>query len=327
MTDEDIWRLNRGGHDPVKVYAAYAAATKTTGKPTVILAKTVKGYGMGVAGEGMNITHSQKKMGEAALKAFRDRFNIPISDDQIGAAPSTSPRPTARSASTSTRSASAWAAISRPAGTRPRPDSSRARRLRAPTRGQRRQGDVHHHGPGADHDHLPAGQGDRTLHGPHSPGRGPHLRHGGHVPPARHLLLRRPALRAGGRGSGDVLPGGQEGPDPPGGHQRGRGHVVLDRGGHRLREPRPEHDPLLHLLLDVRLPAGRGPGLGGGGHAGPGLPDRRHRRAHHPRRGGAPAPGRAQPPGGLHHPQLRLLRPGLCLRAGGDRPGRPAAHV
>jgi pyruvate dehydrogenase E1 component len=87
LTDEDIWRLNRGGHDPVKVYAAYDAAMKTSGKPTVILAKTVKGYGMGVAGEGMNITHSQKKMGEAALKAFRDRFNIPISDDQIAAAP------------------------------------------------------------------------------------------------------------------------------------------------------------------------------------------------------------------------------------------------
>ncbi len=87
MTDEDIWRLNRGGHDPIKVYAAYAAAVKHKGQPTVILAKTVKGYGMGVAGEGMNITHSQKKMGETALKAFRDRFNIPISDDQIGAAP------------------------------------------------------------------------------------------------------------------------------------------------------------------------------------------------------------------------------------------------
>jgi pyruvate dehydrogenase E1 component len=87
MTDEDLWRLNRGGHDPVKVYAAYDAAVKCTGKPTVILAKTVKGYGMGVAGEGKNITHSQKKMGEAALKAFRDRFNIPISDDQIAAAP------------------------------------------------------------------------------------------------------------------------------------------------------------------------------------------------------------------------------------------------
>jgi pyruvate dehydrogenase E1 component len=87
MTDEDIWRLNRGGHDPVKIYTAYAAAMAHRGQPTVILAKTVKGYGMGVAGEGMNITHSQKKMGETALKAFRDRFNIPISDDQIGAAP------------------------------------------------------------------------------------------------------------------------------------------------------------------------------------------------------------------------------------------------
>lgn len=87
MSDEDLWRLNRGGHDPVKVYNAYSAAMRATGQPTVILAKTVKGYGMGVAGEGMNITHSQKKMGETHLKAFRDRFNIPISDDQIGAAP------------------------------------------------------------------------------------------------------------------------------------------------------------------------------------------------------------------------------------------------
>ncbi|AFL75277.1 pyruvate dehydrogenase (acetyl-transferring), homodimeric type [Thiocystis violascens] len=87
MSDEDIWRLNRGGHDPVKVYNAYAQAMMANGKPTVILAKTVKGYGMGVAGEGMNITHSQKKMGETQLKAFRDRFNIPISDDRIGAAP------------------------------------------------------------------------------------------------------------------------------------------------------------------------------------------------------------------------------------------------
>lgn len=87
MSDEDIWRLNRGGHDPHKVYAAYAAAVKHTGQPTVILAKTVKGYGMGEAGEGQNITHQQKKMGESALKAFRDRFNIPISDDEIADAP------------------------------------------------------------------------------------------------------------------------------------------------------------------------------------------------------------------------------------------------
>ena len=87
MSDEDIWRLNRGGHDPHKVYAAYAEAVESTGRPTVILAKTVKGYGMGESGEGQNITHSQKKMGEDSLKAFRDRFNIPISDDDIAEAP------------------------------------------------------------------------------------------------------------------------------------------------------------------------------------------------------------------------------------------------
>ena len=87
MSDEDIWRLNRGGHDPLKIFSAYAAANRHKGQPTVILAKTVKGYGMGEAGEGQNITHSQKKMGEEALKHFRDRFNIPIPDDQIGSAP------------------------------------------------------------------------------------------------------------------------------------------------------------------------------------------------------------------------------------------------
>ncbi len=87
MTDADVWRLNRGGHDPHKIYAAYAAAVKHKDQPTVILAKTVKGYGMGVAGEGQNITHQQKKMGEDALRAFRDRFNIPLSDEKIAEAP------------------------------------------------------------------------------------------------------------------------------------------------------------------------------------------------------------------------------------------------
>lgn len=87
MSDDDIWRLNRGGHDPHKVFAAYAAAIAHKGQPTVILCKTVKGYGMGEAGEGKNITHQQKKMGEDALKHFRDRFNIPISDAAIADAP------------------------------------------------------------------------------------------------------------------------------------------------------------------------------------------------------------------------------------------------
>ena len=83
MNDEDIWRLNRGGHDPHKVYAAYAAATSHKGQPTVILAKTVKGYGMGEAGEGQNTTHQQKSMDIASLKAFRTRFDLPISDEEV----------------------------------------------------------------------------------------------------------------------------------------------------------------------------------------------------------------------------------------------------
>lgn len=87
MSDEDIWRLNRGGHDPYKVYAAYSAAVKHKGQPTVILAKTVKGYGMGRSGEGQNITHQQKKMDIGSLKQFRDRFNVPVADDVIAETP------------------------------------------------------------------------------------------------------------------------------------------------------------------------------------------------------------------------------------------------
>ncbi len=83
MSDDEIWRLNRGGHDPHKVFAAYTAANKHKGQPTVILAKTVKGYGMGDAGEGQNTTHQQKKVGEDALRKFRDRFNIPVTDEQL----------------------------------------------------------------------------------------------------------------------------------------------------------------------------------------------------------------------------------------------------
>jgi pyruvate dehydrogenase E1 component len=82
-SDDDIWRLNRGGHDPHKVYAAYHAAMQHKGQPTIILAKTIKGYGMGESGEAQNISHQQKKMGTISLKAFRDRFKLPLTDEQL----------------------------------------------------------------------------------------------------------------------------------------------------------------------------------------------------------------------------------------------------
>ncbi len=86
-SDEQLGRLTRGGHDPDKVYAAYKAAVEHKGSPTVILAQTIKGYGLGEAGEGKNITHAQKKLNEEELKAFRTRFNIPVSDEQINETP------------------------------------------------------------------------------------------------------------------------------------------------------------------------------------------------------------------------------------------------
>jgi pyruvate dehydrogenase E1 component len=87
MSDDEIWRLNRGGHDPYKVFAAYAAAVKHKGQPTVILAKTIKGYGMGSSGEAQNPTHQQKKMDGESLRNFRDRFNIPVADADLSKLP------------------------------------------------------------------------------------------------------------------------------------------------------------------------------------------------------------------------------------------------
>ena len=93
MSDEEIWHLNRGGHDPIKVYSAYDAAMRHTGTPTIILAKTVKGYGMGEAGEGQNTAHQQKKLDLEALKQMRDRFNIPVLDKDIENVPYYKPAP------------------------------------------------------------------------------------------------------------------------------------------------------------------------------------------------------------------------------------------
>ena len=86
-TDADFNRLNRGGHDPLKIYAAFEAAVKHEGQPTVILARTVKGYGLGAAGEAQNVAHQQKKLDENELKAFRDRFELPVTDEQIQSNP------------------------------------------------------------------------------------------------------------------------------------------------------------------------------------------------------------------------------------------------
>jgi len=93
MSDADIWALKRGGHDARKIHAAYKSASAHRGQPTVILAKTVKGYGMGKAGEGLMTTHQQKKLDDPAVREFRDRFNIPVPDDQLADLPFVKPAP------------------------------------------------------------------------------------------------------------------------------------------------------------------------------------------------------------------------------------------
>ncbi len=83
MSDDEVWRLNRGGHDSHKIYAAYHAASQFVGQPSVVLAKTIKGYGMGDSGEAQNISHQQKKMDEDSIREFRDRFDVPVTNDEI----------------------------------------------------------------------------------------------------------------------------------------------------------------------------------------------------------------------------------------------------
>ena len=121
MSDEEIWRLNRGGHDPLKVYAAYWAASNHKGQPTVILAKTVKGFGLGKGGEGQMVAHQQKKLDVDALRAFRDRFNIPVSDDDITSLPFRKPDEDCAGDSRTCTSDAARSAVICPCGVRSAP--------------------------------------------------------------------------------------------------------------------------------------------------------------------------------------------------------------
>ena len=328
MSDDDIWRLNRGGHDPHKIYAAYAAAVKHKGQPTVILAKTIKGYGMGEAGEGQNITHQQKKMGTTSIKAFRDRFDIPIPDDKLEEVPffkpaedspemkylreriaalgGSLPQRRQKAAPLEVPALSAFEALLEASGEREMSTTMAFVRIL---------------------NVLVRDKNIGKLVVPIVPDESRTFGMEGMFRQLGHLLVGRPAVPPAGCRPADVLQGRQERADPAGGHQRGRRDVVVDRGGHVVQHARGVDDPVLHLLLDVRLPARRRSGLGGG----------RQPRARLPAGGTA---GRTTLNGeGLQHedghshllsstdPELHLLRSDLRLRGGRDHPGRPAPDV
>jgi pyruvate dehydrogenase E1 component len=194
MSDEDIWRLNRGGHDPHKIYAAYAAAVKHKGQPTVILAKTIKGYGMGKQGQAKNPTHQLKKVDIATISEMRDRFNIPIPDDQLEKLPFYVPpgRFTRDEIPEGAAPGAGRIFPATPAEGRSSADGARDRGIRAGAERARARGReiFDHHGVRAPADRAGARQGARQARRADRAGRGAHLRHGGHVPPARHLCAR-----------------------------------------------------------------------------------------------------------------------------------------
>ena len=296
LSDDQLKKLRLGGHDPVKVYNAYKVAVETKGQPTVVLVRTIKGYGLGEAGEGKNVTHQQKKMNEADLRTFRARFGIPISDEDVADAPFYRPPDDSLELQylRERRKALGGFMPTRAVRVRAAQRSARAalRRVRRRHRGPQGLDDD---GVRADPVEAPARQGDRRPDRADRPRRGAHLRHGGALPSGRHLLARRPEVRAGRHGHAALLQGSAGRADSRGGHHRSRLDVVVHRRRHGLRHPRHQHDPVLHLLFDVRFPARRRPHLGRRRLADARVPARRHRRPHDARRRGAAAPGRPQP--------------------------------
>ena len=288
MSDRQIEKLPRGGHDYRKVYAAFDAATKHTGQPTVILAHTIKGWTIDAL-EGRNATHQMKKLTMADLKKFRDRLYLPISDrdlettyEEKGTAPFFHP---------GTESPEIEYMFERRrtlGGSLPqrvvRGDAARAARRQDVRRAQAGVGQEQDR----DHDgRRPAAQGldegprDRQADRADRARRVPHVRHGLDVPVGQGLRPGRPDLRVGRPQAAARLQDVAAGPDAARGHLGGRRHGVGDRRRVGVLDPRRAHDPVLHLLLDVRVPADRRLDLGDGRPARPRLPDRRDRRPHH----------------------------------------------
>ncbi len=237
LSDEQLKKMRLGGHDPVKVYNAFKAAVEHKGQPTVVLARTIKGYGLGEAGEGKNITHQQKKLNEADLKTFRTRFGIPISDEAIADAPFYRPpddstelqylreRRKALGGFVPARTVQVRAAR--------RTDRSAVRGVRARHRGA--QG-VDHDGVRPHPGEAAARQGDWRSDRADRAGRSAYLRHGGAVPPGRHLLAHRPEIRAGRHGHAPLLQGSAGRTDSRRRDYRGGIDVLVHRRRHRLRQ-------------------------------------------------------------------------------------------
>ena len=288
MSDSQIEKLPRGGHDYRKVYAAFDAATKHVGQPTVILAHTIKGWTIDAL-EGKNATHQMKKLTpdgpqEVPRPALppdqRPRPRGVLREDRRGAVlPPRQGLPRDRVHDGAPQAARRLDPAPRRA--RQLAQAPGRRGLRRAQAGFGQEQDRHHDGRRPAAPRLDEEPRHRRAHRPDRARRVPHVRHGLHVPERQGLQPRRPAVRPRRPQAAALLQGVGAGPDAARGHLRGRRHGVGDRGRLGVLHARRAHDPVLHLLLDVRVPAHRRLDLGDGGPAGPRLPHRRHRRSHH----------------------------------------------
>ena len=187
-SDDDIWALNRGGHDPHKICAAFHEATNTKGAPTVILAKTIKGYGMGESGQAMNITHQREKLPVEQLKKFRDQFRLPITDEQIADVPYLKFEEGSKELEYMRKQRMDLGGYLPHRREGDVAAGAGARRVRAAAEGHgRRPRDLDDDGVRADPEHPAEGQGARQARRADRPGRIAYVRHGRPVPPDRHL--------------------------------------------------------------------------------------------------------------------------------------------
>ncbi len=329
LSDDDIRTLPRGGHDYRKLYAAYQAATAQSGAPTVILAKTIKGWTLGPDVEGRNATHQIKKMTMDQLRVLRERLHL---QDVIAEADLADDREPPYIQFVEGSVEQQYMLDRRKALDGPLPQ--RVVRNRKPLAMPEDK----------PFDEVLAGSGKqevsttmaftrllRNLH------RDPNV--GQRVVPiipdeartfGMDALFKEFKIYASQGQAYDacrcpaaaVLQREQGRADARGGHHRGRVDGVVHRRRHLVRTPGHPDAAVLHLLLDVRLPAGGRPDLVGGRLEGPGLPARRHGRSHHPAGRGPAAPGRPQPGAGVDRADRRGLGPGVRLRDGDDRAPR-----
>ena len=328
-SDEQLERLARGGHDSEKVYAAYKAAVENTGSPTVILAKTIKGYGLGEAGEGKNINHQQKKLNEEELKRFRSRFRIPLTDEEVRKAPFYRPAPDSPEMEYLREKREALGGSipkrtvrAEPLREIPEKVFEEFKKASGPQRKVATTMVIVHmlsrlmRDPDIGELIVPIVPDEARTFGMESLFRqvGIYSSVGQLYEPvdADTLLYYKEEK---GRA------------DPGRRHNRGGQHVFLYRGRHGLLNPRHKHHPFFHLLLNVRVPAHRGSYMGRGRHEMQRVYGGRDRGADHACGRRSSAPGRKQPSFRLRLSKPEGLRPGFFLRDSRDSARRNKEDV